>query len=64
VKLLLVSSTVYNVVFVGLAARGALKPVWAGVSMLLSSLLAVGVAVSVGAGTEAENHDLREEAVA
>ena len=64
VKLLLVSSTVYNVVFVGLAARGALKPVWAGVSMMLSSLLAVGVAVSVGTGAEAENHELAEEAVA
>jgi heavy metal translocating P-type ATPase len=64
VKLLLVSSTAYNIVFVGLAARGALKPVWAGVSMMLSSLLAVGVAVSVGTGTETENHELAEEAVA
>jgi heavy metal translocating P-type ATPase len=64
VKLLLVSSTVYNIVFVGLAARGALKPVWAGVSMMLSSLLAVGVAVSVGTGAEAENHQVAEEAVA
>jgi P-type E1-E2 ATPase len=64
VKLLLVSSTVYNVVFVGLAAQGALKPVWAGVSMMVSSLLAVGVAISVGTGSEAEDFELAEEVTA
>jgi heavy metal translocating P-type ATPase len=35
----LVWSTVYNLVFLALAAAGALKPVWAGLSMLASSLL-------------------------
>jgi Cu2+-exporting ATPase len=64
VKLLLISSTLYNVVFVGLAAQGALKPVWAGVSMMLSSLLAVGVAVSVGTGAPAEHYELAEEVAA
>src|SRR6185369_2213844 len=54
VKMLLWSSTVYNVVFVGLAARGALKPVWAGLSMLLSSLLAVGFAVTAGGADDRE----------
>lgn len=34
----LVASTVYNLVFLGLAATGALRPVWAGLSMLTSSL--------------------------
>lgn len=35
----LIWSTVYNLVFLGLAATGTLKPVWAGVSMATSSLL-------------------------
>jgi cation transport ATPase len=64
VKVLLVSSTVYNVVFVGLAVEGALKPVWAGLSMLLSSLLALGVAVSVGTGGSTEVPGAAEEALA
>ena len=35
----LAASTLYNLVFLGLAAAGALRPVWAGLSMLTSSLL-------------------------
>ena len=45
---LLVGSTIYNVVFVALAASGQLVPVLAGVSMLGASLLTVGVASTVG----------------
>jgi cation transport ATPase len=52
VQTLLWSSTVYNVLFVALAAQGALKPVWAGLSMLISSLLSVGFAVAAGGGEE------------
>jgi P-type Cu2+ transporter len=52
VQLLLIFSTAYNVVFVGLAAAGALKPVWAGLSMLVSSLLGVGFAIATGGGEE------------
>jgi len=52
VKWLLFSSTAYNVVFVGLAARGALKPVWAGLSMMISSLVAVGFAAAIGAAAD------------
>ena len=48
VQLLIGASTAYNVVFVTLAARGMLKPVWAGLSMLISSLLAVGFAAGSG----------------
>ncbi len=44
VKWLIGASTAYNVVFVALAAAGALKPVWAGLSMLISSLLAISFA--------------------
>ena len=48
VQWLIGASTAYNVAFVTLAARGALKPVWAGLSMLISSLLAVGFAAGSG----------------
>jgi len=41
-------STVYNIVFVSLAAAGALRPVWAGLSMLVSSLIALAFAASGG----------------
>ena len=41
-------STAYNVVFVSLAAAGALRPVWAGLSMLVSSLIALAFAASGG----------------
>jgi heavy metal translocating P-type ATPase len=37
-------STLYNLIFVGLAAVGALRPVWAGLSMLTSSLLMLALA--------------------
>jgi heavy metal translocating P-type ATPase len=53
VQSLLIFSTMYNLVFVGLAAAGALRPVWAGVSMLVSSLLAIGVAAVAGRDDEA-----------
>lgn len=35
----LIASTIYNLVFLTLAALGILRPVWAGISMLTSSLL-------------------------
>ncbi len=41
---LLTLSTVYNTVLLLLAVTGSLKPVWAGLSMLLSSALTLGVA--------------------
>lgn len=41
-------SVCYNVVFVGLAAMGTLKPIFAGISMLISSLIALWFALSVG----------------
>jgi Cu2+-exporting ATPase len=44
VRGLFVASTAYNVVFVALAAAGALRPVLAGVSMLASSLLTLAFA--------------------
>ncbi len=43
----LVASTVYNLVFLGLAATGALRPVWAGLSMLTSSLLTLASSLRV-----------------
>jgi cation transport ATPase len=49
VQWLIGCSTAYNLVFVALAAGGALRPVWAGLSMLVSSLLALGFAVGGGA---------------
>jgi heavy metal translocating P-type ATPase len=54
VKWLIGASTAYNLVFIALAAGGALKPVWAGLSMLLSSLLAVGFAASLAHDHPAE----------
>jgi heavy metal translocating P-type ATPase len=66
VKWLIFCSTAYNVVFVGLAARGALKPVWAGLSMMTSSLLAIGFAAAIGGSAPAgdEHIDLAEESPA
>jgi heavy metal translocating P-type ATPase len=56
VKWLLGCSTAYNLVFVALAAAGALKPVWAGLSMLVSSLLAISFAAgSSGSQSESES---------
>jgi len=40
----LVASTIYNLVFLALAASGAFRPVWAGLSMLTSSLLTLALA--------------------
>jgi P-type E1-E2 ATPase len=43
----LIWATLYNIVFLGLAVAGALRPVWAGLSMLGSSLLALFVSLRV-----------------
>jgi heavy metal translocating P-type ATPase len=66
VKRLIFASTAYNLIFVGLAARGALKPVWAGLSMLISSLVAIGFAALAGSAEEGERErlDLAEESAA
>jgi Cu2+-exporting ATPase len=53
-KWLIGVSTAYNLVFVSLAAVGALRPVWAGLSMLVSSLVALAFAASGGDAGEAE----------
>ena len=42
-------STVYNLSFLAIAAVGGLKPVWAGLSMLTSSLLTLAMAQRVSA---------------
>ncbi|MCK6549765.1 HAD-IC family P-type ATPase [Myxococcota bacterium] len=44
---LLVASTLYNLVFLVLAVSGTLRPVWAGLSMLIASLLTLAMASSV-----------------
>lgn len=56
----LVASTIYNVFFLGLAATGLLRPVWAGLSMLTSSLLtlASSLRVSAMAGPEGEEPEV------
>jgi P-type E1-E2 ATPase len=66
VKRLIFASTAYNLIFVGLGARGALKPVWAGLSMLISSLVAIGFAASAGTAEEGERErlELAEESAA
>jgi Cu2+-exporting ATPase len=45
----LIAATVYNLVFLGLAASGSLRPVWAGLSMLTSSLLTLASSLRVSA---------------
>ncbi len=45
----LYASTAYNLVFLGLAASGALRPVWAGLSMLTSSLLTLASSLRINA---------------
>jgi heavy metal translocating P-type ATPase len=50
----LVASTVYNLFFLGLAATGTLRPVWAGLSMLTSSLLTLGSSLRVSAFPDPE----------
>lgn len=47
VKWLIAWATTYNLVFVALAAGGALRPVWAGLSMLVSSLLSLAFAAGI-----------------
>jgi cation transport ATPase len=50
------ASTAYNLVFLALAATGSLRPVWAGLSMLTSSLLTLASSLRVSAfpGPEGE----------
>ncbi|MFO0763012.1 MAG: cation-translocating P-type ATPase [Byssovorax sp.] len=50
------ASTIYNVLFLALAASGTLRPVWAGLSMLTSSLLTLASSLRVSAvpGPEGE----------
>jgi P-type E1-E2 ATPase len=48
VRWLLGVSTAYNLVFVSLAAAGALRPVFAGLSMLVSSLVTLAFAATAG----------------
>jgi P-type E1-E2 ATPase len=43
----LYASTAYNLVFLGLAASGTLRPVWAGLSMLTSSLLTLASSLRI-----------------
>lgn len=43
VRVSLISSTAYNLVFLGLAVAGALRPVWAGLSMITASLLTLAL---------------------
>lgn len=45
----LAAATLYNVVFVGLAASGLLRPVWAGASMLAASVIALAGALRMSA---------------
>jgi heavy metal translocating P-type ATPase len=45
----LIGSTIYNLVFLTLAATGTLRPVWAGISMATSSLLVLASASRVRA---------------
>jgi Cu2+-exporting ATPase len=53
IKWLLGASTAYNLIFVALAAGGTLRPVWAGLSMLTSSLIALSFAASNGGARDA-----------
>jgi len=58
IRRLLLFSTAYNLVFVALAAAGMLRPVFAGLSMLLSSLLTLAAAARIAASparTAAQN---------
>lgn len=52
VRTLIFCSTLYNVVFVALAAAGVLRPVFAGASMLIASLLALAFAARLQSGVE------------
>lgn len=57
----LVASTLYNVVFLALAATGSLRPVWAGLSMLTSSLLTLLSSLRVNAVAAPEGSEPAEE---
>lgn len=48
----LVASTLYNLVFLTLAALGILRPVWAGISMLTSSLLVLASSLELNASSQ------------
>jgi heavy metal translocating P-type ATPase len=48
------ASTIYNLVFLALAATGSLRPVWAGLSMLGSSLLTLASSLRVSAVADPE----------
>ena len=62
----LYASTAYNLVFLGLAASGMLRPVWAGLSMLTSSLLTLASSLRINVisgpeGSHPESAILDEE---
>jgi len=59
----MVASTIYNVVFLALAASGSLRPVWAGVSMLTSSLLTLASSLRVNAVADPEGAALGEATI-
>ncbi len=56
----MVGSTLYNLVFLALAATGSLRPVWAGISMLTSSLLTLLSSLRVNAGPEPDDTEPAE----
>jgi heavy metal translocating P-type ATPase len=60
----LVASTAYNLVFLALAATGSLRPVWAGLSMLGSSMLTLASSLRVSAfpGPEGDTDGASEAA--
>jgi cation transport ATPase len=53
-------ATIYNLLFLGLALCGALRPVWAGLSMLGSSLLTLASALRMGAFPGPEGSEASE----
>ena len=53
----LLAATIYNLVFVALAASGVLRPVWAGLSMLAASLLALASALRMAAHPDVPSAD-------
>jgi heavy metal translocating P-type ATPase len=52
----LAAATAYNLVFITLAASGLLRPIWAGLSMLAASLLALGSALRIAQVPGLEPH--------
>lgn len=57
----LVASTIYNLVFLGLAATGSLRPIWAGLSMLTSSLLTLASSLRISAVEDPEGSGPRAQ---